>query len=57
MLNKTLPDNTIILGTSMIKNTTNIAKPDLGVIRCATFTQGFLNRQIIVLLSCLGTSD
>ena len=27
------------------------------VIRCATFGQGFLNRQVIILLGCLGVPD
>ena len=29
----------------------------LNVVRCATYSQGFLNRQLIVLLSCLGVPD
>lgn len=30
---------------------------DLEIIRCATFSQGFLNRQVIMLMSCQGVSD
>ena len=30
---------------------------ELGVIRCATPSISYLNRQIIVLLSCLGVPD
>jgi len=30
---------------------------DLNVVRCATFSQGFLNRQLIILLSALGVPD
>lgn len=29
----------------------------LEVIRCATFSQGFLNRQVIMLMSCQGVTD
>jgi RNA-dependent RNA polymerase len=29
----------------------------LEVVRGATFTQGYLNRQIILLLNCLGVPD
>lgn len=29
----------------------------LEVIRCATFSQGFLNRQVIMLMSCQGVPD
>eukprot|EP00347_Sterkiella_histriomuscorum_P000757 403374620 len=29
----------------------------LEVIRCSTFSQGYLNRQVILLLSCLGVDD
>ena len=29
----------------------------LNVVRCATFSQGFLNRQLIILLSCIGVPD
>lgn len=29
----------------------------LEVIRCATFSQGYLNRQVIMLLNCLGVPD
>lgn len=32
-------------------------KLELGVIRCATPSLSYLNRQIIVLLSCLGVPD
>ena len=27
------------------------------VVRCATYSQGYLNRQLIILLSCLGVPD
>lgn len=30
---------------------------NLEVIRCATYSQGFLNRQIIMLMSCQGVPD
>ena len=30
---------------------------ELGIIRCATYSIAFLNRQIIMLLSCLGVED
>ena len=30
---------------------------DLEVIRCATFSQGYLNRQVILLFSCLGVKE
>ncbi|CDW74505.1 rna-directed rna polymerase [Stylonychia lemnae] len=30
---------------------------DLEVIRCATFSQGYLNRQVILLLNCLGVPE
>ena len=33
------------------------AEFDLGVIRCATFSVAYLNRQIIMLLSCLKVPD
>jgi hypothetical protein len=29
----------------------------LNVVRCATYSQGYLNRQLIILLSCLGVPD
>lgn len=29
----------------------------LEIIRCATFSQGYLNRQVIMLLNCLGVDD
>jgi hypothetical protein len=29
----------------------------LNVVRCATYSQGYLNRQLIMLLSCLGVPD
>ena len=29
----------------------------LEVIRCATYSQGYLNRQVIMLMSCQGVSD
>jgi len=29
----------------------------LEVIRCATFSQGYLNRQVIMLLNALGVPD
>lgn len=40
---------------SMIK----FKSDDLGleIIRCATFSQGYLNRQVIMLLECLGVED
>ena len=30
---------------------------DLGIIRCATYSVAYLNRQIIMLLSCLKVPD
>jgi RNA-dependent RNA polymerase len=27
------------------------------VVRCATYSQGYLNRQLIILMSCLGVPD
>ena len=35
------------------------ASPDLSlnVVRCATYSQGYLNRQLIILLNCLGVPD
>jgi RNA-dependent RNA polymerase len=29
----------------------------LEVIRCATFSQAYLNRQVIMLLECIGVED
>lgn len=29
----------------------------LNVVRCATYSQGYLNRQLIMLFSCLGVPD
>jgi len=29
----------------------------LSIIRCATFSQGFLNRQVVLLLNCGGVPD
>ena len=30
---------------------------ELGIIRCATYSPAYLNRQLIMLLSCLGVPD
>ena len=33
------------------------AEYDLGIIRCATYSVAYLNRQVIMLLSCLKVPD
>ncbi len=50
-----LKERRIVLRKSMLKFKGN--SPWLEIIRCATFSQGLLNRQIIILLSTLGVPD
>jgi hypothetical protein len=45
-----LPGECVVVRPSMRKFETD--DRTLGVIRCATFSQGFLNRQVIMLLRC-----
>jgi RNA-dependent RNA polymerase len=35
----------------------NSKDTDLEIVRCATYSQGYLNRQIIMLMSCQGVED
>ena len=55
MVNPKLTGRTIQVRNSQIK----FESDDLGlnVVRCATFSQGYLNRQIIILLNCLGVPE
>ena len=52
MESKDLTGRMVVLRDSQIKFKSN----DLGlnVVRCATYSQGYLNRQVIILLNCLG---
>ena len=50
-----LPGRLVELRPSQVKFKAN--EYFLEVVRGSTFTQGYLNRQIILLLSCLGVSD
>ena len=50
-----LPGRLVEIRPSQVKFKAN--EYYLEVVRGATFTQGYLNRQIILLLSCLGVSD
>jgi hypothetical protein len=50
MLKPELKGRRVEIRPSMVKFRSNYRK--LEVIRCATFSQGYLNRQIIRLLSC-----
>jgi RNA-dependent RNA polymerase len=50
-----LPGRLVELRPSQVKFVAN--EYFLEVVRGATFTQGYLNRQIILLLSCLGVPD
>ena len=50
-----LPGRMVELRPSQVKFVAN--EYVLEVVRGATFTQGYLNRQIILLLSCLGVPD
>ena len=43
------------LRSSQIKFASNDLS--LNVVRCATFSQGYLNRQLIILLSCMGVPN
>ena len=45
-------DEMVLVRPSMIKFES--ADTELGIIRCSTFSQGYLNRQIITLLNTLG---
>ena len=55
MVNPALPGKMVKLRRSQIKFASGDSS--LNIVRCATFSQGFLNRQIIILLSCLGVQD
>jgi hypothetical protein len=47
-----LENKAVLLRESQIKfPSKNLS---LDIVRCATYSQGFLNRQIIILLNCLG---
>ena len=45
----------IVVRESMIKFES--INPWLEIVRCATYSPGFLNRQIIILLNTLGVSE
>ena len=55
MLKPELLNDCVEIRRSMIKFDSEYMK--LEVIRCATYSQGFLNRQIIRILSCQGVND
>ena len=55
MLKPALKGRLLEIRPSMVKFKSKHSQ--LEVIRCATFSQGYLNQQIIRLLSCQGVSD
>jgi RNA-dependent RNA polymerase len=54
-VNRELIGEQILVRPSMLKFKSN--DTELGVIRCSSYSQGFLNRQIISLLSTLGVPN
>jgi RNA-dependent RNA polymerase len=54
-VNPELKGEQILVRPSMMKFKSN--DTELGVIRCSSYSQGYLNRQIITLLSTLGVSN
>ena len=55
MLDPTLAGLKIQLRKSNIKFSSEDLS--LNIVRCATASQGYLNRQMIVMLNCLGVPD
>lgn len=55
MLNPTLKGRTVVLRDSQIKFES--LDTNFNIIRCSTFSQGYLNRQIIILLNSLGVPE
>jgi RNA-dependent RNA polymerase len=55
LVDPSLKGNQVVLRKSMIKF--NSTSTDLEIIRCATWSQGSLNRQIIMLLVSLGVPE
>lgn len=54
-VNPELTGEVILVRPSMLKFKSN--DTELGVIRCSSYSQGYLNRQIIVLLATLGVPN
>jgi RNA-dependent RNA polymerase len=55
MVNPKLEGRQVRLRESQVKFLS--ADRGLNVVRCATFSQGYLNRQIIILLNALGVPE